>query len=172
MTNVVIQQNSRKLLMMDILMSETCWGHKKWNKNSKWHQVGLLFFNYYNDARSNKYKIHWFISLLYRCIQAGRAARIEMVLLSPVLCTGCSFRYFKYSSCNALDNLLFATACAQTDWAQSCGTTHIYRNATHSTHTNTNNTQMYLQMWPIPKPAIGQAPDPILSTSLPCNRST
>ena len=31
-TNVVIQQNSRKLLMMDILMSETRWGHKKWNK--------------------------------------------------------------------------------------------------------------------------------------------
>jgi len=42
-TNVVIQQNSRKLLMMDILMSETCWEHKKWNKNSKWHQVGLSF---------------------------------------------------------------------------------------------------------------------------------
>jgi len=31
-TNVVIQQNRRKLLMMDILMSETCWAHKKWNK--------------------------------------------------------------------------------------------------------------------------------------------
>ena len=31
-TNVVIQQYSRKLLMMDILMSETCWAHKKWNK--------------------------------------------------------------------------------------------------------------------------------------------
>jgi len=30
-TNVVIQQNSRKLLMMDILMSETCWAHKNWN---------------------------------------------------------------------------------------------------------------------------------------------
>jgi len=28
-TNVVIQQNSRKLLMMDILMSEICWAHKK-----------------------------------------------------------------------------------------------------------------------------------------------
>jgi len=40
-TDVVIQQNSRKLLMMDILMSETCWAHKKWNKNSKWHQIGL-----------------------------------------------------------------------------------------------------------------------------------
>jgi len=31
-TNVVIQQNSRKLLMIDILMSETCWARKKWNK--------------------------------------------------------------------------------------------------------------------------------------------
>ena len=31
-TIVVIQQNSRKLLMMDILMSETCWAHKKWTK--------------------------------------------------------------------------------------------------------------------------------------------
>ena len=31
-TDVVIQQHSRKLLMMDILMSDTCWTHKKWNK--------------------------------------------------------------------------------------------------------------------------------------------
>jgi len=31
-TNVVTQQHSRKLLMMDILMYETCWAHKKWNK--------------------------------------------------------------------------------------------------------------------------------------------
>ena len=31
-TDVVIQQHNRKLLMMDILMSETCWAHKKWNK--------------------------------------------------------------------------------------------------------------------------------------------
>ena len=31
-TDVVIQQHSRKLLMMDILMSETCWARKKWNK--------------------------------------------------------------------------------------------------------------------------------------------
>ena len=31
-TNVVTQQNSRKLLKMDILMSQTCWAHKKWNK--------------------------------------------------------------------------------------------------------------------------------------------
>ena len=31
-TYVVIQQHSCKLLKMDILMSETCWAHKKWNK--------------------------------------------------------------------------------------------------------------------------------------------
>ena len=31
-TDVVIQQHSRKLLMIDLLMSETCWAHKKWNK--------------------------------------------------------------------------------------------------------------------------------------------
>ena len=31
-TDVVNQQHSLKLLMMDILMSETCWAHKKWNK--------------------------------------------------------------------------------------------------------------------------------------------
>jgi len=31
-TNVIIQQNSRKLLMLDILMSENYWAHKKWNK--------------------------------------------------------------------------------------------------------------------------------------------
>jgi hypothetical protein len=31
-TDVVIQQHSRKLLMMDILRPETCWVHKKWNK--------------------------------------------------------------------------------------------------------------------------------------------
>ena len=31
-TDLVIQQHSRRLLKMDILMSETCWAHKKWNK--------------------------------------------------------------------------------------------------------------------------------------------
>ena len=67
MTNVVIQQNIRKLLMMDILMSETCWAYKKWNKNSKWQQVGLLFFNYHNDAWFNKYTIHSFtVATVYR----------------------------------------------------------------------------------------------------------
>jgi len=43
MTNVVIQHNSRKLLMMDILMSETCWKHKKWNKIAS--DIKLVFYS-------------------------------------------------------------------------------------------------------------------------------
>ena len=42
-TNVVVQQNSRKLLMMDILMSETCWAHKKWNKIAS--DIRLVFYS-------------------------------------------------------------------------------------------------------------------------------
>jgi len=33
-TDVVTEQHSRKLLMKDILISETCWVHKKWNKTA------------------------------------------------------------------------------------------------------------------------------------------
>jgi len=42
-TNVVIQQNSRRLLMMDILMSETCWALKKWNKIAS--DIKLVFYS-------------------------------------------------------------------------------------------------------------------------------
>jgi hypothetical protein len=40
-THVVIQQHSRKFLMIDILMSETCWVHKKWNKIAS--DINLVF---------------------------------------------------------------------------------------------------------------------------------
>ena len=40
-TDVVSHQHSRKLLMMDILMSETCSAHKKWNKISS--DIKLVF---------------------------------------------------------------------------------------------------------------------------------
>jgi len=43
MTDVVIQQHSRKLLTMDILMSETCWVHKKWNKIVS--DIKLVFYS-------------------------------------------------------------------------------------------------------------------------------
>ena len=42
-TNVVIQQNCRKFLMMDILMSETYWAHKKWNKIAS--DIKLVFYS-------------------------------------------------------------------------------------------------------------------------------
>jgi len=42
-TNVVIQQNIRKLLMTDILMSETCSAHKKWNKMAS--DIKLVFYS-------------------------------------------------------------------------------------------------------------------------------
>jgi len=47
-TDVVIQQHSRRLLMMDILMSETCWAHKKWNKIA--NDIMLVF---YSSTRHN-----------------------------------------------------------------------------------------------------------------------
>jgi len=59
-TYVVIQQNSRKLLMMDILMSETCWEHKKWNKIAS--DIKLFFY-------SSK---HWEIHTFYCTLQCLR----------------------------------------------------------------------------------------------------
>ena len=47
-TNVVIEQNSRKLLMMDILMSETCWAHKMWNKIAS--DMKLVFYSSFTPA--------------------------------------------------------------------------------------------------------------------------
>ena len=40
---MVIQQNSHKLLLMDILMSETCWAHKKWKKIAS--DIKLVFYS-------------------------------------------------------------------------------------------------------------------------------
>jgi len=57
--NVVVQQHSRKLLKMDILMPETCWVCKKQSKYNKWHLVGFWFFNYLFFSWSN-----WIPSIL------------------------------------------------------------------------------------------------------------
>ena len=40
-TDVVINQHSHNLLMMVILMSETCWAHKKWNEIAR--DIKLVF---------------------------------------------------------------------------------------------------------------------------------
>jgi len=62
-TNVVIQRHSRKLLMMDILMSETCWTHKNWNKIAS--NIKLVFY-------SSNYQ-SWTISVLLLVIQGSKA---------------------------------------------------------------------------------------------------
>jgi len=64
--DVVIKQHSRKLPMMDILMSETCWLHKKWNKiasdiKSVFHSSAITMMH---NARSNKHKIWLHVSTL------------------------------------------------------------------------------------------------------------
>jgi len=42
-TNVVIQWNSRNFLIIAILMYETCWAHKKWNKIAS--DMKLVFYS-------------------------------------------------------------------------------------------------------------------------------
>ena len=56
-TNMVIQQNSRKLLMMDILMSETCWAHKKWNKIAS--DIKLVFYSSTITMMNGPINIRW-----------------------------------------------------------------------------------------------------------------
>ena len=57
-TNVVIQQNSRKLLMMHILMSETCWARKKWNKIASDIKLILkLLPRVYHHVRCHKLQV-------------------------------------------------------------------------------------------------------------------
>ena len=47
------QHHSRELLMMGMVMLETCWAYKRQNKI---YQVTSLFFSYHNDARCNKHQ--------------------------------------------------------------------------------------------------------------------
>ena len=63
-TSVVIQQHSRKLLMMDILMSETCWVHKKQNKIAR--DIKLVF---YSSAIT---MIHGPINIIYWRVRGNR----------------------------------------------------------------------------------------------------
>jgi len=64
------QHHSRELLMMGIIVTETCWAFKKYNKiTSGIHLSFFLFFIYHNDARSNKHQsrllILKYLSLFY-----------------------------------------------------------------------------------------------------------
>jgi len=105
-TSVVIQQNSRKLLIMDILIFETYWAHKKWNKitsdiklvfySSKcvtfvWVSCGiisyqnrytnLLEFGTYKRSGEVKKQTVWGCPVL-RCMQISRVVNIFMQISS------------------------------------------------------------------------------------------
>ena len=84
-TDVVIQRNSRKLLMMDILMSEICWVHKKWNKTAS--DIKLVFYSstitmthapinirFSEDLLNPTYKFHLYV-----------VCRIYYVMLSVLI---------------------------------------------------------------------------------------
>jgi len=66
-TDVVIQQNSRKFLMMDILISETCWAYKKWNKIVS--DIKLVFYSstitMMRGQINIRFRIYQFVSELF-----------------------------------------------------------------------------------------------------------
>jgi len=75
-TNVVIQQNSRKLLMMDILMSETCWALKKWNKIAS--DIKLVFYS------STIWRVGFFLATNPETHQSGswKEASLQIVCIN------------------------------------------------------------------------------------------
>ena len=58
--SLVIHQHSRRLLKMDILMSETCWAHNKWNKIAS--DIKLVFHS------STVAMMHGPINIKYHCL--------------------------------------------------------------------------------------------------------
>ena len=62
-TNVVIQQNSRKLLIMDILTSVTCWAPKKWNKIAS--DIKLVFYSSTITIMHGPINIRWNLMFEY-----------------------------------------------------------------------------------------------------------
>ena len=88
-TNVVIQQNSHKLLMMDILMSETHWSHKKWNKIAS--DIMLVFYfstiTMMHGPIYIRWKTHWmFIYLFHVFIYLLTCSfYVRLLLVTPII---------------------------------------------------------------------------------------
>jgi len=79
-TNVVIQQNSRKLPMIDILMSETFWVHKKWNKIAS--DIKLVFYSSTITMKHGPIKIRW-LKYSYSCRCWRNESLVTLLLLFP-----------------------------------------------------------------------------------------
>ena len=61
-TDVVIKQHSRKILMMDILMSETCWVRKTWNKIAS--DIKLVFHSSTITMTHGPINIRWITEMI------------------------------------------------------------------------------------------------------------
>ena len=85
-TDVVIHQHSRKLLMMDILMSETCWAHKKWNKiATDINLVQILFPSRrtrHFSINTTYWVLHWTLS--NACSAPILTSPVELFLFLPL----------------------------------------------------------------------------------------
>ena len=77
-TNVIIQQNSRKLLMMDILISEKCWAHKKWNKIVS--DIKLVFYSSTITMMHCPINIRFWRLLAEKCFGTTKTATNAFVL--------------------------------------------------------------------------------------------
>jgi len=96
-TDVVVQQHNRKFLMVDILMSKTCWVHKKWNKIAS--DIELVFHSSTVRMLSRLINGSWYrkivgvlcrktssLSLAMHCMKACRVKRsIFPVILNLAL---------------------------------------------------------------------------------------
>jgi len=88
-TNVVIQQNSRKLLMMDILMSETFWTHKKLNKIAS--DIKLVFYSSTITMMHGPINIRYVYSLW----------KEELVILG-IMCGACNVKLTRFPRGNGV----------------------------------------------------------------------
>jgi len=82
-TDMVIQQHSCKLLMMDILMSETRWVPKKWNKIAS--DINLVFYSsivVMNHCVSYNMGIYWLSEEPLSSQTLCPAALVSLKLLS------------------------------------------------------------------------------------------
>ena len=76
-TDVVIHQHSRKLLKMDILMSETCWVHNKCNKIAS--DIKLVFHS------STIAMMHGPINIRLQHLISWKSVSVELLILGQIL---------------------------------------------------------------------------------------
>ena len=94
-----IQQHSRKLLMMAILMSETCWAHKKWNKITSdiklvFHSSTILSSLYYERLSVHQQEdVYMQLYGNLSCIYISSLVAIRMLSI-----------FIKYIRCDILSN--------------------------------------------------------------------